>query len=234
MFAPFSNNRLRTIACSLRLLLAGALLTSVATFAFAAPIPGLFNTGVDGGGVTTLVGTNDAHYALIAGPITPIPISTVANPGWVPNNPPTSQWIGPPDPPDTPNVDVPNGTYIYELIFDLTGLDETTAQISGDWSSDNSSLVRLNGTPAAGIPHSGGSTAFQSFDTFSFNTGFVSGFNSLTFEVTNDGGPSGLHVDRLTGTADVPEPASAILALLGMTVCGFIPRRKRTVNNVTK
>ena len=35
-------------------------------------------------------------------------------------------------------------------------------------------------------------------------------------------------------TPIVPEPGSAVLALLGMTVCGFVPRRKRTVNNVTK
>jgi len=40
-------------------------------------------------------------------------------------------------------------------------------------------------------------------------------------------------VFRIAGLA-TPEPGSAVLALLGMTVCGFVPRRKRTVNNVTK
>ncbi|MFV1980730.1 MAG: PEP-CTERM sorting domain-containing protein [Rhodothermia bacterium] len=31
----------------------------------------------------------------------------------------------------------------------------------------------------------------------------------------------------------IPEPGSAVLALLGMTVCGFLSRRKKSVSNVT-
>ena len=34
-------------------------------------------------------------------------------------------------------------------------------------------------------------------------------------------------------TPVIPEPGTAVLALLGMTVCGFLPRRKRSVRDVT-
>lgn len=184
--------------------------------AVAAPIPGLFNTGVDNSSVATIISTPDIHYTLISGPALNA-VSSAANPGWLSNNTsisPHSQWIGPSP---TPNVLAPSGIYTYELIFNLTGLDESTAQISGSWASDNSSLVRLNGTPAAGIPHNVG-VPFKNFDTFSFPVGssFVPGLNSLTFEVNNFSGPSGLLVGRLAGTAAVPEPGTMTLFLAGL------------------
>ncbi len=196
------------------------------TTAMAVPIPGLFNTGLDSSGNIVGIGVDDGNYALISGPITTNPIATVVNPGWtILNNPPTSQWIGPSSPGSTPNVSAPGGTYTYELIFDLTGLDETTAQISGGWASDNSSLVRLNGGP--GIPHSF-LPQFQNIQAFSFpiGSGFVPGLNSLTFEVTNfSSGPTGLHVTDLRGDAvTIPEPATLLLAGLGLV--GILSTRR--------
>ena len=231
MFAPFSNNRLVAVACSLRLLLIGVLLTSAATFTFAAPIPGLFNTGVDNSGNNLPFGSVDPHWILSVAPSGgggPNAIVADPRPGsWVANTP-DSQWVANKQ---DQLLGSPMGNYRYDLTFDLTGFDESTAAISGLWSSDNGSQLLLNNVLMD--THVGGAMAFKSFDSLNFAIGFAPGINVLSVVVNNLGGPTGVHVDSLFGTVAIPEPGSALLALLGMTVCGFISRRKRAAGNVT-
>jgi hypothetical protein len=112
------------------------------------PIPGLFNTGVNDFGALLPNGTVDEHYDLVGPPATPQcpgcpgpAVARATDAAWV--APPSgSKWIGPVD-----NNDAPGGSslFSYTLTFDLTGLDPTTAAISGIWSSDNGGRILLNG-----------------------------------------------------------------------------------------
>ena len=219
MFTSISNIRIRAVVCSL---LVGMLLTSAATFTFAAPIPGLFNTGVDNSGNNLPFGSVDPHWILSVAPSGgggPNAIVADPRPGsWVANTS-DSQWVA-----NKQNQlsGSPTGSYRYDLTFDLTGFDETTAAISGVWSSDNQSQLFLNNVLMD--THAGGAMSFKSFDSLNFNIGFTPGINVLSVVVNNLGGPTGVHVDSLLGSA-IPEPGSALLALLAMSAWGLVSRR---------
>ena len=167
----------------------------------AAPIPGLFPTGVDGSGSLLGAGAIDPHYTLDGGAPT-----FVVNEGfpigpWMSNGP-TSKWIAPMA--DQSGGNSP-GDYSYRIRFDLDGLKPDTAVITGQWSSDNvGTAIRLNGN-ATGFTHSGN---FGAFEPFSIDSGFISGVNTLEFVVNNAGtstNPTGVRVE-LSGTAEVEPP----------------------------
>ena len=71
------------------------------------------------------------------------------------------------------------------------------------------------------------STAFESFYSFSIDTGFLPGINQLTFKVINGGTPTGLLVAGISGEASaVPEPLPVALLTIGLlAIC--ITRTKR-------
>jgi len=202
----------------------------------AAIIPTLFNTGVDASGNPLAVGSVDPHYQLISYPAgsgfnsnsyvadtSQAPI----NGAWV--NPGTNaRWIGP----TTNVVTMPSATttgeYIYQTNFVLTGFDPTSAVITGQWTVDDTSLgIVLNGNDMGNSIS--GTGAFSSLKSFTLNTGFITGLNTLQFKVTNavvpdPTNPSGLVV-IMTGTANpVPEPASVISIAVGV---GIVLMRKR-------
>jgi hypothetical protein len=161
---------------------------------------GLGNTGVGtysvtGGGSTTIV-PNGAF------PIGP----------WIANDA-TSSWIG--------STSMAPGDFTYSTTFDLTGLNASTALISGNWAGDNSGVsILLNGS-ATGIAANAGSVNFAGFTAFNIDStaNFVSGLNTLSFTINNaaDGNatnPAGLRV-AMAGTADtastsVPEPSDFV------------------------
>jgi hypothetical protein len=208
-----------------------ALLTLPASAAI--QIPGLFNTGVDNSLALQPDLTVDIHYSITATTAvayTPDDAYTYANlaplyaiyPGsWV-GNTATSQWIGPALDIVEPSDPTWAGTYTYDLTFDLTGLDPSTAQISGLWASDNGSQIFLNNIFTGYIK---GSSGYSSLDPFSITSGFLPGLNTLRFLVVNDlsvpplpDNPSGLHVSALAGTAEaavvaVPEPTMFVVWL---------------------
>lgn len=191
-----------------------------------APIPGLFNTGVDANGDALAAGADDPHYTLTMNPngadnIPAVVQSGIPSPPWVANNA-FSQWVGPVE--NTQNIDT-GGTFEYTLTFDLTGLDPATASINGDWASDNpSGDILINGMPT-GLANTG----FGSLTNFEITSGFQSGVNTLTFQFANGDAPgdfTGLRVDNLVGFAvPVPEPATATLALSSL---GLLIGRRRT------
>ena len=175
-----------------------------------APIPKLFNTGVDDAGALLADSVMDSHYFITLSPDAsyPGPASFTLQPGfpvgpWISEGP-SSRWIAP-----QPNQAAGNagGTYTYATTFDLTGLDPASAQISGRLATDDSLVgVRLNGTPLTGIT-SAGFTTFSSF-TIPVGSSFIVGTNTLEFDVNNGGpNPTGFRVEmsgRANGANEAP------------------------------
>jgi hypothetical protein len=195
----------------------------LSNLAIAAPIQGLFNTGVDDLGVVLPINSVDPHYSLTG----PSSISTAyvlaRNPSWF-TPPAGSAWIEP----TGGNANAPLGEYTYTLTFNLTGLNASTATISGAWSTDNTGVILLNGS-TTGISNPS-ALSFSSLNNFQINSGFVSGTNTLEFIVTNTPNtghqnPTGLLVTNLEGVASaVPIPSafwllgSGLLGMLGIGV----------------
>lgn len=124
-----------------------------------------------------------------------------------------------------------NHIITYQLQFDLGTLTPGSAELSGLIEADNSARVFLNGTDIGGqvTPGVGGpypSNNFRQFTAFGINSGFVSGLNTLTFEVHDFGAVQGLRVSNLIGTA-VPEPASWAMMVLGFGAVASQVRRRR-------
>src|SRR5690606_13577188 len=80
------------------------------------------------------------------------------------------------------------GAYVYTTTFNLDGLVPSTASIDFLVAVDNALTdVLINGT-STGITHTG----FNAFSgSFSINSGFVAGVNTLSFLTTNAAGSSG-------------------------------------------
>jgi len=180
-------------------------------------IPGVFSTGVDDSGNLLSAGQTDPHWTISSSPDGAMPALVTAslNRNWIANTA-SSQWINATGLGDGTE---PAGTYIYTLMFSLKGLNPSTAQIMGEWASDNQSEIFLNGINT-GI--SNGTNGFASFALFSTADDFVSGENELQFYVTQDPpsgkeDPEGLQVNIFSATATpVPEPALSSLFALSM------------------
>ena len=175
-----------------------------------ANIPGLYNTGVGAGGTLLASGAVDLHWQLIqsADATFPGPNAIVVNdagfpiPPWLANGP-ASKWLAPQA---SQAVGNQPGDYKYRLSFDLTGLEPSTAVISGYWTSDNGGpQVLLNGTTTGAISDG----YFPALgNRFTINTAFIAGVNTLDFVVTNGGpgiNPTGVRVE-LSGTANRQPP----------------------------
>ncbi|MCK1638168.1 PEP-CTERM sorting domain-containing protein [Bradyrhizobium sp. 157] len=191
----------------------------------AAPITGLFNTGVDGSGnALGADGLADPHYFVTASNIG-VPINTPAvtstHPAYAANDG-NSRWIS-----NSSTGSPGNGIVDFTLSFDLTGLNAATAQISGSWGADNLGTILLNGVNT-GITNGG----FSFLSPFTINSGFANGINTLTFQIQDFGPPLAFRVDNISGTADVltaavPEPSTWAMMILGFAGVGFVACRRR-------
>lgn len=196
----------------------------------AAVISGLYDTGVDDFGNALADGASDTHYVLStnADGASTVPIVQQGNafpivPGpWI-DNTATSKWIGP----RFNTQSAAGGVYHYDLSFDLTGLNPSTASISGTWTSDNGADtaglgIYLNGV-ATGNQQDGN---FGTLFAFDINSGFVAGLNTLSFRLNNGGtGYTGLRVQGISGTAAVPEPSA--ISLVGIGALLLCLRRRK-------
>jgi hypothetical protein len=211
-------------------ILATTLALASLTSAYAASINGLNNTGLGASG------TLDTNYALTVTAGTTVisntsPYITSASvwpvgSAWLQNSA-SSKWV-------TPTINQgdsfdagSNGVYTYTLSFDLTGYISSTAMFTGRIASDNSVVVKLNSN------NLGSSSGFASWSSFSANSGFVSGWNTLEFVVTNSqqngGNPTGLRVEFLdSNVAPIPEPETYAMLLGGLALMGAVARRRKT------
>lgn len=144
------------------------------------------------------------------------PVSGVDyNGAWVIPAPPAT-WIS-----VIQSGDVTPGLYKYSTTFRIgSGYDPTTAEISGYWWSDypyDSNAIYLNGIKVSdfnGAPWYDGNSANAAF-TINDGANFISGLNTLTFWVSNDGGPSGTLVQGLRGSVSTISDGGSTIVLLG-------------------
>ncbi|HYV29515.1 MAG TPA: lamin tail domain-containing protein, partial [Candidatus Binatia bacterium] len=178
----------------------------------AAPIPGLFNTGVGTNGALLANSAVDPHYRLIqsADAAAPGPNAFVVNDTlfpivtgpWVANGP-NSKWIAPQANQSSGNQP---GDYKYRITFDLTGLEPSSAILTGRWTSDNGGPDVLLNDASTGLTSDGNFPVLG--NPFTISAGFVDGINTLDFVVNNGApgiNPTGIRVE-LSGTADLQPP----------------------------
>jgi hypothetical protein len=115
------------------------------------------------------------------------------------------------------------GDYTYDLSVDLTGFQPGTAAISGNFGTDNSGSIALNGNAAVATV---GNAAFGAPTAFTINSGFTTGVNLIHVTVTNNGDPTAFFVQFTSATATptvvaTPVPPTIWLTLLGLACVGF-------------
>jgi hypothetical protein len=192
------------------------------------PINSLYSTGLGVNGGRLGGGTPDPHYVLVSGPQgTPgSQALTIDNhPAWAGNDD-ASAFISVANPGTT---DIAAGTYQFRTTFDLTGFNPATADLTLTMFADDTlQEVRLNGVAVPGINFSG--FTLDTGKTFSINSGFISGINTLDFLSVNGGAgpnPGGFRVDLSGSAVPVPEPSAlALLVLGGVTMVGAAARRR--------
>lgn len=178
------------------------------------PIPGIHNTGVNDDGTLAPPGSVDTHWTLIlsADPVFPGPSAFIASPinnKWSSDGP-ISQWLSPAA---DATKNRKKGSYKYRLTFNLSGLNPASALIRGAWvSDDKTTAVILNGVTTGFTGPSNHTSQPSAGTSFSFNSGFVPGVNTLDFIVTNNAGiATGLRVE-ITGVAS----AGGVFAIPGL------------------
>lgn len=206
----------RLIAC---------LSATAAMTASAAPLFGLYNTGVDDTGTLLSAGSIDQHWSG--------PAAEYAMPGgygpWTPPNS-TSSWLS-----INPGGDAYLGYYDLSTTFDLTGYDEATVSISGRCATDNLPLgIYVNGHLASGQSCSG----FSGWNSFSLTSDFFSGINTLVFQYYNFSHQEGFRAEftDVSGNAlgsAVPEPESLVLAFTALGLMAASSRRRKSVSNTS-
>ena len=195
----------------------------------------IFNTGVDATGAPLPGGSADPHWSIVAGPGITSPTSgvVISSPNGLYAVSADSRWIW-------VNADSSGATgspYPFRLTFDLTGLNRSTATISGAWGVDNEGVIQLNGatptgTGALSLTDFNDEGNFDGLNRFSITGGFVAGVNTLDFLATDNDNPGALNVSALTGTATagaVPVPASFLMLGAGAIVAWGCARRRRAV-----
>ncbi|WP_418320778.1 PEP-CTERM sorting domain-containing protein [Piscinibacter sakaiensis] len=187
-------------------------------------------TGVDASGSTLATSATDPRWDIVAGPGVSSSFDAVvaSNQHQLYFKSPQSMWIS-----TAANArSTINSPYTYQLVFDLTGYDASTARLDGSWSVDNYGSILFNGHTPNGtgtLSLTGNAVQnYRSSHSFSITGGFLPGLNTLQFRVTDTGNPAGLNVQgNVTAVTAVPEPST--LALFGVGLLAVWVTRRRTV-----
>ncbi len=167
----------------------------------------VFNTGVDASGASLAGGEVDPHYTLIQSADTTfvgpdaIVTSAIADGYWVAQSE-TSKWIAPSANQAYPGATPCNsaGAYVYRTTFVVTEAEAATLTIQGAWGADNSgTAIRLNDV-SLGLA----APSYAPLTAFTIASGFVTGMNTLDFEILDIGCPNGLRVEL---TASIVPPS---------------------------
>lgn len=190
----------------------------------AATITDLYDTGVDNSHNPMPTGSIDTHYYITSDSVSSVVVDDTSYPfpAWVANNPGPggSKWVG-----IRQDSYGRTGPFTYQTTFTIPSwADLNSVVISGLWASDDGlSDIRVNTFFPTGNATAGHSVLVP-FTINSGNATFIHGTNTLDFDFTNAGGPTGLRIDGITGTF-VPEPTSAVTGLIGLAMAGAYRRR---------
>lgn len=209
----------------MKLLKIMVLALAVASIAAAAPIIGLFSTGLG------TIGGAESNWQVNGGTAYITQDGQFPIPPWTANTA-DSRWI-------SPNAnyngvsDTPSTMFSYTLQFDLTGFDHTTASFSYAVAADDYiNSVVLNSTSLGGF----GSSFTGLNGPFTANSGFVAGLNTITVTVPNSsstsGNPNGMRFEVLDSNVEeavnpIPEPSTFALVGLALAAIPAIRRRRR-------
>lgn len=204
-----------------------ALLIPVSTFAQVNLV--VHNTGVNTSDVLVSPGAQTSHWTLLSAP--PGASETPGqnafrhfNGAYAPDSA-TSAWVSMAA---SGNASV-SGFYVYQLLVDLTGVDPSTAVITGQFATDNDGFIRVNGGANAATSTFGG---FGTLTNFTLNSGFVAGMNSIQVGANNAGNPTAFRVQFTSATASpiqvptMPEWFLLILALILVSTIVITLRRR--------
>ena len=153
-------------------------------------------TGFDSNGNEIPIGQVDTNWTLSGQATTPRRVNP--NPAWAPETT-TAKWLG--------FSNGNPGTYIYTTIFDLSGYDTSSVQLSGEIAVDNTGSVWINGKQlidGAILGLNYPSLTPFSLDSSDLNGVLRSGINNLEIHVVNQGStnnPTGFLFDQLNITA---------------------------------
>jgi PEP-CTERM motif len=210
---------------------------SVAVLALAQPasaveIVGLYNSGVNAGGSNSgsaggaATGNGfDPHWQ-VCNSATSTSCAMARNGGingsfpigpWL-SETANSRWLTP-----TGNASDAVGSFVYRLVFDLTGYDASTALFQARAATDDIGELWLNNAFVQNVG------SFSSWTNVNVNSGFNAGLNTLELRVFNTGGgPSGARIEFLESDIEsaVPEPATWLTMLLGFGLIGAALRKR--------
>ncbi len=185
----------------------------------------IYNTGQGAGAGD---GQGDSHYNVVSTDFGSVgPAQTYYNSAYLAEDA-DSRWVSYSGSPFGGS-----GYTAFETTFDLTGYDLTSAVLSGRWGIDNEGVIKLNNAVIATL--SGTTTdSFNQLYQFGASSGFVSGLNTLRFEVHDTGVPMAFRTDDMSLTANlssaVPEPATWAMMIIGFGAAGSMVRSNRRRN----